>query len=276
MPAETEVSSHYTHGNLMGSIRTGLAASGKSIETATLDDLAPVDEFHIGGRQATEDFLSQLGFTPEKHVLEVGSGLGGSARFVASRYGSRVTGIDITPEYVETAIELCRSFGLERLISLHHGSALATPFPDTSFDGAYMMHVGMNIEDKERLAAEVARVLRPGGVFGIYDIMRIAPGDLAFPVPWATAPDLSALAEPRRYREALEAAGFRVAAERNRRDFALRFFEDLRARNAAAGGPPPLGLHLLMGRNTPDKVANMIANVSKGFIAPVEMIAHKR
>jgi ubiquinone/menaquinone biosynthesis C-methylase UbiE len=276
MPAEAEVSRHYAHGNLMGAIRTGLAASGKSIETATLDDLAPVDEFHIGGRQATEDFLSQLGFTPEKHVLELGSGLGGSARFVASRYGSRVAGIDITPEYVETAIELCRSFGLEKLISLHHGSALATPFPDTSFDGAYMMHVGMNIEDKERLAAEVARVLRPGGVFGIYDIMRIAPGDLAYPVPWATAPDLSALAEPRRYREALEAAGFRVTAERNRRDFALSFFEDLRARNAAAGGPPPLGLHLLMGRNTPDKVANMIANISKGFIAPVEMIAHKR
>jgi hypothetical protein len=112
-------------------------------------------------------------------------------------------------------------------------------------------------------------------VFGIYDIMRIAPGDLAYPVPWATAPDLSAVAGPRQYKSALEAAGFRVTAERNRRDFALAFYEELRAKNAAAGGPPPLGLHLLMGRNTPDKVANMIASVSNGLIAPVEMIAHK-
>jgi len=105
--------------------------------------------------------------------------------------------------------------------------------------------------------------------------MRSATGDLAYPVPWAAASDLCAVAEPQRYRSALEAAGFRVAAERNRRDFALTFFEELRAKNAAAGGPPPLGLHLLMGRNTPDKVANMIANVSNGLIAPVEMIARK-
>jgi ubiquinone/menaquinone biosynthesis C-methylase UbiE len=67
------------------------------------------------------------------------------------------------------------------------------PFPDRSFDGAYMLHVGMNIEDKEKLASEVARVLRPGSVFGIYDVMRTGPGELAYPVPWA-ARDLSSLA----------------------------------------------------------------------------------
>ena len=275
MPAEPKVALHYTHGNLMETIRTALAALGKSVGTATVDDLAPVDEFHIGGRKATEEFLCQLGFTPEKHVLEIGSGLGGSARFIASRYGSRVTGVDVTAEFVETAIALSKSVALDNLISFHLGSALDMPFPDASFDGAYMMHVGMNIEDKEKLATEVARVLRPGAVFGIYDIMRTASGDLAYPVPWASAPDLSAVAEPQRYRSALEAAGFRVTAERNRRDFALAFFEELRAKNAAAGGPPPLGLHLLMGRNTPDKVANTIANVSKGLIAPIEMIAYK-
>jgi len=133
----------------------------------------------------------------------------------------------------------------------------------------------MNIEDKEKLPTEVARVLRPGSPFGIYDVMRTGPGDLAYPVPWATTADLSAVAEPERYKNALRKAGFTVTAERNRRDFALAFFADLRAKATAAGGPPPLGLHLLMGKSTPEKVQNMIDNISKGRIAPVEVVARK-
>ena len=117
--------------------------------------------------------------------------------------------------------------------------------------------------------------MRPGASLGIYDVMRTGPGELAYPVPWATSPDSSAVAEPERYKEALQAAGFAVTAERNRRDFALAFFAELRAKTAAAGGPPPLGLHLLMGKSTPEKVQNMIDNISTGRIAPVELIARK-
>ena len=101
-----------------------------------------------------------------------------------SRYGSQVTGIDLTREYVETGNTLCKWVGPHKRVFLQEGSALAMPFAERSFDGAYMLHVGMNIEDKEKLADEVARVLRSGSVFGIYDVMRTGPGDLAFPVPW--------------------------------------------------------------------------------------------
>jgi ubiquinone/menaquinone biosynthesis C-methylase UbiE len=275
VPAHADITRHYAHGGLLEAIRAGVASLGKSADTVTVDDLAPVDEFHIGGRKASEDFLVQLGLSAGMHILDVGCGLGGTARFVASCYRSRVTGIDLTGEYVETGNTLCRWVGLAHRISLHQGSALAMPFADRSFDGAYMLHVGMNIEDKEKLAQEVARGLRPGSRFGIYDVMRTGPGDLAYPVPWAAMAELSAVAEPDEYRSALQAAGFAVTAERNRRDFALAFFTELRAKTAAAGGPPPLGLHLLMGSNTPDKVQNMIDNISAGCIAPVELIARK-
>jgi hypothetical protein len=117
--------------------------------------------------------------------------------------------------------------------------------------------------------------LRPTSSFGIYDVMRTGRGDLAYPVPWATSPDLSALAEPEQYRKALQKAGFTVIAERNRRDFALAFFTELRAKAVSAGGPPPLGLHVLMGKSTPEKVQNMMDNISRGCIAPVELIARK-
>jgi hypothetical protein len=133
----------------------------------------------------------------------------------------------------------------------------------------------MNIDNKVKLCSEIARVLRPGAVFGIYDVMKTGEGELTFPVPWATTAQSSAVAEPAQYRSALEASGFALTAELNRRDFALAFFDELQAKTMAAGGPPPLGLHILMGRNAADKIRNMIANISTGLIAPVEMIARK-
>jgi SAM-dependent methyltransferase len=275
MPTQQDVSTHYTHGDLVGAIRGGVEKLGKTIDTVTVDDLAPVDEFHIGGRQASEHFLDQLDLAPEKHILDVGCGLGGPARFVASRYRCRLDGIDLTPEYIATGRVICEWVGLADRISLHQGSALSIPFADGTFDGAYMLHVGMNIEDKARLCTEVGRVLRPGALFGIYDVMKTGDGELTFPVPWATTAASSAVASPEQYRGAPQAAGFAVIAELNRRDFAVAFFDQLRAKTMAAGGPPPLGLHVLMGRNAPDKIQNMIQNITNGRIAPVELIARK-
>ncbi|MFM9943130.1 MAG: class I SAM-dependent methyltransferase [Hyphomicrobiaceae bacterium] len=276
MTALTDIAKHYTHGDLIEAIRAGIVTQGKTPETMTIDDLAPIDEFHIGGRRASEDFLDQLGLSPTMNVLDVGCGLGGAARFAASRYGSRVTGVDLTTEYVQAGNAICQWVRLDQRVSLQQGSALALPFGDHTFDNAYMLHVGMNIADKEKLASELARVLKAGAFFGIYDVMRTGPGELAFPVPWAATPDVSAVDEPEHYKQALQKAGFTITAERNRRDFALQFFADLRAKTAAAGGPPPLGLHVLMGRTTPEKVQNMLANISRGLIAPVELIARKR
>lgn len=275
MPDSTRVSAHYTHGGLLDAIRAGVRKLGKTPESVTVNDLAAVDEFHIGGRQASSDFLSQLKLTADAHVLDIGCGLGGPARFVASQYGSRVTGIDLTPEYIETGKVLCSWVGLGERIALQQGSALSMPFPNEHFTGAYMLHVGMNIENKAGLCAEAYRVLRPGAWFGIYDVMRIGEGELIYPVPWATTPETSFVASAEQYQQALHAAGFTLVAERNRHEFALAFFEQLRAKTLAAGGPPPLGLHILMGASAPGKVQNMIANVAGGRIAPVELIARK-
>jgi SAM-dependent methyltransferase len=143
------------------------------------------------------------------------------------------------------------------------------------FDKAYMMHVGMNIAHKNALAAELFRVLRPGGRLGIYDVMRVGDGELDFPVPWATNPGESNIASPDEYRAALEAAGFRIIAERNRSAFALEFFSQLKARAASAESAPPLGLHILMGDTAAAKIKNMIDNVSQNRVAPVELVAER-
>jgi ubiquinone/menaquinone biosynthesis C-methylase UbiE len=130
-----------------------------------------------------------------------------------------VTGIDLTPEFIETGKVLCEWVGLDSRISLGQGSALAMPFADCVFDRAYMLHVAMNIVDKAKLCSEVSRVLRPNSLFGIYDVMRIGDGELTYPVPWAMTAASSAVATPAQYREAHKKAGFTVLAERYRRLF---------------------------------------------------------
>lgn len=275
MVDETSVVAHYSHGRVLDSIITGIDALEKAPETVTVDDLAPVDEFHIGGRQASEDLIGQLGLQPDSHVLDVGCGLGGTARFVASTCGCRVTGLDLTPEYIETGRTLTSWVGLGERVDLHQGNALDMPFAASRFDAAIMLHTGMNIADKSSLFAEINRTLQPGAVFGLYDIMRTSDDPLDYPVPWATFEETSILATPDDYRAALTEAGFEIEKERNRGDFAARFFDTLRKKIEMAGGPPPLGLHILFGGDATIKVQNMIGNVAAGRVAPVEMVARK-
>ena len=275
MSYDKTVSEHYSHGGLLAAIETSVRKLGKTIDQVTIEDLAPVDEFHIGGRQATDHLLDQLKFSAKDHILDVGCGLGGAARYIANKLNNRVTGIDLTEEYIEVGKALCTWVGLDDRVQFHQGSALAMPFEDETFDGAIMLHVGMNIDAKQPLFTEVYRVLRPGATFAVYDVMQINPGELAYPVPWATDRSTSKLATPDQYCDALTGAGFSTAKEQVRRDFAIDFFNRIKSKNDAAKGPAPIGLHLLMQESTALKIQNMIENIAKNLIAPVEMIAQK-
>jgi ubiquinone/menaquinone biosynthesis C-methylase UbiE len=271
---EQEVVQHWTHGSLEEAIRNGLIASGHSLDRLQPDDLAPVDEFHMGGREATVHLAEKIDLKADVTVLDIGSGIGGPARFLAGRYGCRVVGIDVTPEYVKVAESLTGMVGLAGQVAFKIASATALPFDAESFDAATLIHVAMNIADKERLCIEVARVLKADGVFGVYEVMRTDDGDLSYPVPWAETAALSFLATPATFRQALERGGFAVVAEENRRDFALDFFRRIRTRMTESG-PPPLGIHIHMGPTASEKIANMIENLERGLIAPVEMICRR-
>lgn len=273
---DTEVANHYANGRLAEAIRAGVQDMGLTKDSITVDDLAAVDEFHIGGRKASADLVEKLGLLSHHHVLDIGSGLGGTARFLADNFGCRVSGIDLTAEFVETAKVLCSWVGLSERVDLHCGSALAMPFEGSGFDAAVMLHVGMNIQDKAGLFAEVHRVLRPGAAFAVYDIMRQTDDPLVYPVPWAEVSDISFLGTQEEYRTALIEAGFEITNERDRYDFATEFFADLQKRMDAAAGPPPLGLHILLGDTGAAKVRNMMDNVTAGRVSPVEVIAQKR
>ena len=267
-----EIVGHYGEAALLERILAAAARAGIDGDDLTVDDLAPVDEFHIGGRTATESLLALARIPFASRVLDVGSGLGGTARYLAATGSHTVTGVDLTPEYVDVAQALNELVGVDGSVRIRQGDVLGLPFQPASFDAAVMLHVGMNVADKESAFAQVARVLVGGGVFAIYDITGDRDAGFEFPVPWAASPAASFLATADEYVAALQAAGLEVEHVAERSEFARSFFAGLRRRT---GPPPHLGLHLLMGDEAAMRYGNMVDAVESGAITPVEIVARK-
>ncbi len=272
MAVEDQVASHYARHDIQRAILDALTAAGKDVEALAVADLAPVDEFHLGWLPATVELGRALGLRPGLRLLDLGSGLGGPARHFADAHGCLVTGIDLTEDYVRVAEALTRRCGLADRVAFRQASALALPFAAGSFDAASLIHVGMNIADKAALFAEARRVLRPGGRFAVYEVMRAAEGAIAYPTPWAAGPETSFVEPAAVYRQRLADAGFTIDSERNRRGFVLEQAAEIR-RRTAKDGPPALGLHVVVGPGWRERARNMMAALEAGVIAPIEIIA---
>jgi SAM-dependent methyltransferase len=274
MTVEAQVAKHYTHGSLEQALFDALRKAGKNPDALQPDDLAGVDEFHFGWRAVTVELAKSLKLKPQSHLLDIGSGIGGPARYFANAFGCKVTGVDLTPEFVEVATSLTRRCGLDDRVSFRQGSALALPFEDARFDAATLIHVGMNIADKTKLFAEAHRVLKKGGTFLVYDIMRMANAAIPYPMPWSQVAETSFVETPEAYRTKLREAGFTVGAETNRRDFCMAVAREMREK-AEKGGPPPVNLSVLMGAEGKPRLDNVFATLEAGTIAPVQIEATK-
>lgn len=272
METEQQVAQHYNRTDLEQSILTALIAAGRDIDHLTPADLAEVDEFHLGWRPQTVELARRLGLGSDMRVFDIGSGIGGPARYFAEAHHCRVIGIDLTESFVTVATALTQRCGLSDLVAFQQGSALATPFAAGTFDVATLIHVGMNIADKATLFAEARRVLKRGGRFGIYDVMRMSGAALPYPMPWAADPSTSFVESPVVYKDLLIAAGFAIETEQSRREFVLDQAAAMR-KKVAESGPPILGLHVIMGPAAKDRLKNVMAALEQGTIAPIEIIA---
>jgi len=265
-----DVADHYGDSELINRIFDGLSRAGIDRNELPADALSPVEEFHIGGRQATIYALSKLALDKNQHVLDVGCGIGGAVRYLARHVGCDVSAIDLTPEYIAAAKVLTEMTGLDQRIRYHAGSALHMPYQNENFDAGISMHVAMNIADRPSLYGEMARVLKPGAALCIYDVMKNNDQQISFPLPWAESEKTSYLVSAESMHGLLQQAGFVIDDIEDRTDFALEFFRD----NLSAV-PKPLGIHIVMGENAREKMQNTLANIKRGSIAPVQIIARR-
>jgi SAM-dependent methyltransferase len=272
MSVEDKVANHYTRGRLEETILQAAMRDRKETEPLTAGNFATVDEFHVGGLQATEELATRMELHRGMRLLDIGCGIGGPARYFASEHGCKVTGVDLTEEFVQVANSLTRLVKLDDLVEFQQSNALELPFENGTFDRAYMLHVGMNIADKAGLCREAQRVLKPGGLFVVFDVMRTADGPMRYPVPWALNEETSFVSDIKDYRDAMEQAGLHIVQERRRGPFAVEFTRRAMARMAESG-PPVLGLQLLVGDKTPIMMTNILAMMEEGLLEPVELFA---
>jgi len=272
---EERVVQHYGSAGIAERVLAALRAVQGTEAPVTPDALAPLDHFHGGGVIATQALAAILSPQPGQRLLDIGSGIGGPARWIAAKFGVHVTGVDLTPEFCEAAEALTRAAGLADRVRIINGSALALPVPDGSFDAAYSQNVIMNIADKLRFYGEAFRVLRPGGVLAIANVCAGPDGEPFYPQMWAATAATSFLATPDDTRRDMQAAGFAIVSFRDTT-------ADQPGARARSGQqleretPPPLGIHVLMGEETVREAQrNSALNLAEGRIVTIEVLLRK-
>lgn len=269
---EAVLNDHYGMADLGDEILDALEAAGKDVDALTRDDIASFDEFHIRGLEATREVADIAGIDSGARVLDVGCGVGGPARTLAAEFDCDVTGIDLVEEYCKAASLFTDRVGLTDRVRFRQANALDLPFEDATFDVVWFEHTMMNIEAKTRAFEEARRVLRPDGTIALYEICAGSGGDTVFPVPWASDASLSFLVQPERLRELVIDAGFDETVWRDVTEPSLEWFRDVIAsmQTRPPDAPPPLGLNLLMGAETPVKAMNVVQNLEEGRISVVQ------
>ncbi|WP_161973708.1 class I SAM-dependent methyltransferase [Hwanghaeella grinnelliae] len=273
---EADIAGHYTDGALFERLCALLATDGADPNHPTLADLAPYDQFHGRAFEATRELADLFDPGPGGHLLDIGCGIGGPARYLADRYGCRVTGIDLTEEFIDVARRLTDLVGMADRVSFELGNALAMPFDDDSFDGAFCMNVSMNIEDKDGFYRETLRVLRPGAPLVLSELASGNPAAIEYPTPWADTEAASFLVSVEDTVSGLQAAGFHVENVRDATEANLEFGKRSKAMLDRGEKPPHRGVHLIHG---PALAKVATANTAKGIISgnlvPIEVLCRK-
>ena len=263
------IQTQYSTGLSRNNIERALIAAGKDLDHLAPADLALLEDFHTMGRLATSQLVDLAQITSASRVLDAGSGVGGTARYVADRYGCTVTAVDLTDEYCQTSRWLNQLVGLDNQISVRQADVTELPFADRTFDVVISQHVQMNVADKARLYRQAQRVLVDGGRLAMWDITIGERGELDYPLPWADHPAHSHLVTADELRGAVESAGFAVDQWNDLTEQATALMQAILAQPAN-----PLGLHAFV-TDFKRKAENLTRALADGRLRAIQAIARR-
>lgn len=274
MTDSKEIAEHWAKGDVYGLIVSALEKMSIPLERLTIEDLAPVDHFHARGLPATVELADRLPIQAGQHILDIGCGLGGPARYIARRFQCKVSGVDITPPFVDAANKLTTLLRMDLQVQVRHGDGQRLPYPDAHFDGAYTQHVTMNVADRARFFAEAYRVLKPGAFFALTEHGLGPTGNPYHPLPWSADGSGAYLITPSQTRTLLENGGFEdIVVE----DTGAKYVAGYRnaIERAERGALPPLGIHILMGETALQKTRNAARNIEERRTHPIQVVCRK-
>lgn len=268
------IADHWGKGDVYGRVIEAMKAASISPETLTVKQMAPVDHLHARGFPATIELADALPVKEGDHLVDIGCGLGGPARYLAERFNCRVSGIDITEPFVDAANKITALLHMEKFIDVQLGDGQELPYQNQSFDGGYTQHVTMNIADRDRFFAEAFRVLKSGGFFALTEHGLGPNGNPHYPCPWSEDGEGAFLVTPQETVTRLENAGFCDIQVTDTGQKYLAGYK--RAMELATHGKlPPFGIHILLGENGPAKTKNAARNIEEGRTHPIQVICTK-
>jgi SAM-dependent methyltransferase len=274
MADEKSIADHWGSGDIYALIVSALEKMSKSIDALTMEDLAPVDHYHARGLPATIELADRLPFKADQHIVDIGCGLGGPARYIAKRFQCRVSGVDITEPFVEAANKLTALTHMGDQVKIELGDGQRLPYTDALFDGAYTQHVTMSVADRPRFFAEAYRVLKPGAFFALTEHGLGPKGNAYYPLPWSEDGSGAYLVTPSQTRALLETAGFEdILVEDTGSKYVTAYKTVIE--KAEKGVLPPLGIHILMGNTALQKTRNSARNIEEGRTRPIQVVCRK-
>lgn len=275
MNTANAIADHWARGDVYALIVGALEKMSKPLDAVTLEDLAPVDHLHARGFPATVALADRLPIQAGQHILDIGCGLGGPARYLAKRFDCRVTGLDLTPPFVDAGRRLTTLVRMDDRVTIEQGDGERLPYPDAAFDGAVSQHVTMNVADRPRFFAQAHRVLRPGAFFALTEHGLGPNGEPHYPMPWSEDGRGAYLVTPAQTRALLEAAGFEdIAIEDTGAEYLAGYKAQLE--QAAKGVLPPLGPHLILGKTALQKRQNSARNIEEERTRPIQVVCRRR